>query len=348
MSVVIVTVLQNKNSATIPVLPGQSLLSALRDFGCPVNSPCGGNGTCGQCRVLSGGKYISACKFFPVSNCTVSLPDFGQTYVTAVNPLNIEAGGRGLGAAIDIGTTTVAAYLYDLKSGLRAGEYGARNAQFSFGADVISRIKYSSDKEGLNKLSSIIRRQISAAVRAMCTESGHSEKNVSIIAVAGNTVMQHIFSGLSPEGIGIFPYEPLSLFGGNYPAASMFDGMAPDAEIYLCPALSGYVGGDITAGLLGSGAGNEEKICLFADIGTNGEMCIGNKDGFLCCAAAAGPAFEGAGTDCGTDARKGAVNRVYYVNNEIKFDVIGDVKATGICGSGLIDAVAALDRKSVV
>ena len=118
--------------------------------------------------------------------------------------------------------------------------------------------------------------------------------------------------------------------------------MARGAKIYLCPALAGYVGGDITAGLLSSGAYKENKTCLFMDIGTNGEMALGDKYGFLCCATAAGPAFEGAEIECGMDASSGAINKVSYVDGTVEFDTIAGATAGGICGSGLIDAMATL------
>ncbi|MCL1829191.1 MAG: ASKHA domain-containing protein [Oscillospiraceae bacterium] len=344
MSTYTVTVFQNNTSTSVPLSADQNLRDVLLEYGYPLNSPCGGNGTCGQCRVLFDGEYVSACKCIPNRNCVVTVPDTSASEVTMTSPLNIEASARGLGAAVDIGTTTVAVFLYDLESGLRIGVYGDRNAQHSFGADVISRIKYASEPNGLKRLSLIIRRQISGAVRVMCERVRRSVNEIRMISVAGNTVMQHIFTGISPESIGVFPYTPVSLFGCFYPAGEFFGDFAPNAGVYLCPALSGYVGGDITAGLLGSGAWNEEKTCLFTDIGTNGEMCIGNKEGFLCCAAAAGPAFEGAQTECGTHARKGAVHKVEFINKEIKFSVMGGCAAIGICGSGLTDAAAVLLR----
>ena len=154
--------------------------------------------------------------------------------------------------------------------------------------------------------------------------------------------------GLSPVSIGTAPFKTLSLFGDVCPASQIFSGLAPEAELYLCPALAGYVGGDITAGLYSSKAYLSKETCLFLDIGTNGEMGVGDENGFICCATAAGPAFEGAEIECGMDGSLGAISKVAYVDKEVRFSVIGDVEATGICGSGLVDALSVLLRCGAV
>ena len=153
---------------------------------------------------------------------------------------------------------------------------------------------------------------------------------------------------LSPVTIGVAPFKTLSLFGEISHAGDIFEGLAENARLYMCPALAGYVGGDITAGILSSGAGASAGQVLFIDIGTNGEMGIGNRDGFICCATAAGPAFEGAEIDCGMDASPGAINRVWLENGEVKFTTIGDAPAVGLCGSGLIDALCTMLRCEAV
>ena len=317
---------------------GQTLLEALRDAGFSLNAPCGGNGTCGQCRVRigdgAGGMEVLACRAFAQEGLDVTLgADTGVKVLT--DAVEITPEGAGLGLAVDIGTTTVAAYLYGLSTGKCIASRGAMNAQRAYGADVISRIRHAGTPGGLEALSSVIRRQIEALARSMCPDLRH----IRYISIAGNTVMEHLFAGLNPESIGVAPFTPLSLFGTETPASAYFDSFGDNCVLYLCPCVAGYVGGDITAGLLSSGAYRHDGQVLFIDIGTNGEMALGGKDGFLCCATAAGPAFEGAEIECGSMAKDGAINAV---ETDLSFSVLGDTEPSAICGSGIIDAVAAL------
>lgn len=332
----------------------RALLESLRAAGSSIHAPCGGNGTCKQCRVrvtgrcrgLDGterdcaGEELLACRWYPAGDVELELSAAaGERVLTDAE--DIAPGGTGLGLAVDIGTTTVAAYLYDLVSGTCLASRGAMNAQRAYGADVISRIRNAAEPGGLEALSRVIREQIRDLARALCPHTGR----ISCVSIAGNTVMEHLFSGLSPESIGVAPFAPLSLFGGEGPAADSLDGFSPDCRLYLCPAVAGYVGGDITAGLLSSGAYRSEGQVLFIDVGTNGEMALGNRDGFLCCATAAGPAFEGAEIAYGSPARDGAINAVA---RDMSYTVLGGGKPRSICGSGLIDAVAALLYQEII
>ena len=318
---------------------GQTLLEALRDAGYGLSAPCGGNGTCGQCRVRTddgagGTAEVLACRTFVRDGAEVTLgADTGVQVLT--DAVEIPPEGTGLGLAVDIGTTTVAAYLYGLSTGKCVASRGAMNAQRPYGADVISRIRHAGTPEGLEALCRAIRTQIEALARSMCPDL----RSIRYISIAGNTVMEHLFAGLNPESIGVAPFTPLSLFGTEAPASEFFEGFADDCILYLCPCVAGYVGGDITAGLLSSGAYLHDGQVLFIDIGTNGEMALGGKDGFLCCATAAGPAFEGAEIECGSLAQDGAINAV---ETDLSFSVLGEAEPRSICGSGIIDAVAAL------
>lgn len=332
-----------------------SILDALRDFGVTgIHAPCGGNGTCKQCSVTITGKVKStktgeiidavaeellSCCHTPMSDCEVILPENHAATVLTTGATDIAPCGEGLGIAIDIGTTTVAVYLYDLKTGVKLDVESDRNAQRPFGADVISRIQVSAEENGLAKLHKAIANQISTSIDKCCKRTKRSRADIERISIAGNTVMEHILKNLSPVSIGVAPFKTLSLFGDTTQASEFFDGLAEGATLYLCPALAGYVGGDITAGIYSSGAWESESACLFIDIGTNGEMGIGDHSGYTCCATAAGPAFEGAEIECGMDGSQGAISKVWYENGEIEYSVIGDVSPTGICGSGLVDAL---------
>ena len=326
----------------------QTLLRLIQGAAVAVHAPCGGNGTCRQCRVkVTGlcreggevrrceGENVLACRVFPAGDLAAETADAAAEVV--MDSESIPSGGEGTALAVDIGTTTVAAYLYDLASGRCLGRKGELNAQRSYGADVISRIRYASDEAGLDALCSAVREQIVALARSLCPDIS----KINYVSVAANTVMEHIFARLSPQSIGVAPFTPLSLFGEELPGRDIFPGFAGDCRVYLCPAAAGYVGGDITAGLLSSGAYLREKPVLFIDIGTNGEMALGNRDGFLCCACAAGPAFEGAGIECGSGAQTGAISRV---SPDLEIEVIGGGAPLSSCGSGLIDAAAALLR----
>ena len=359
-----ITVRQGGGSFEISGSPGRSILECLRDAGFNgIHAPCGGRGTCRQCRVTAEGRLRSvdsgeivevhggellACRYAAAGDCTVTVPEQAAISVETRGAGDIAPCGHGLGAAVDIGTTTVAVYLYDLESGRRLAVAGGRNAQRPFGADVISRIDFCSQPGGLEKLSAAIRSQIDGFIADCCRRCGRDTSEVRRVSIAGNTVMEHIFDLLSPVSIGVAPFRTLSLFGDVRPAAGVLASAAPDAEIYLCPALAGYVGGDITAGLLASGASSSDGECLFIDIGTNGEMGLGSAAGFVCCATAAGPAFEGAEIECGMDGSAGAVSAVRLEDGEVRFDVIGAGEAKGVCGSGLIDALCVMLRCGAV
>lgn len=365
MPAVKMTVTQHGKTRSFEAPPGTSILSVLvgEDY-TGISAPCGGNGTCRQCKVFATGSFVSvgqpaerrtadnaellACRWIPEGDCLIVIPDTEKLQKAETSGADITPCGDGLGAAIDIGTTTVATYLYDLSTGKRLAVESTRNEQRAFGADVISRIQYCGEDGGLKRLCSVIRNQLSSAIDRACAKAERVRKEVRRVAIAANTVMEHIFSGLDPTGIGVSPFTPVSLFGDSGPASEFLDGLAPDAELYLCPALAGYVGGDITAGLLSSGAWQSEKTCLFIDIGTNGEMGIGDKDGYICCATAAGPAFEGAEIECGMSGTAGAISKVRYINGDIETEVIGCGNAVGVCGSGLIDALAAMLRCGAV
>lgn len=335
----------------------ETLLSALLSAGVSgVESPCGGSGRCRKCGVIvsgavcsletgrvrsAAGEELLACRYAPAGDCLVSVKAREAMRVVTAGAGPIGVAGAGLGAAVDIGTTTVAAFLYDLAEGRRLCAAGERNAQRGYGADVISRITACAAGK-LPALRDAVREQIAALIGRLCREAGRDPAGIKRISIAGNTVMEHLFDGLDPSGIGVAPFTPQSLFGDWRSSRLCLPGLDAAAEVYLCPCLTGYVGGDITAGLMAAGADRAESLWLYVDIGTNGEMALGDRNGFLTCATAAGPAFEGAEIVCGMEAAAGAIDRVWAENGGVRVHVIGEGKARGLCGSGLIDAAAAL------
>ena len=320
----------------------EDLLSALRRAGLDVpGAACGGKGSCGKCRVVADGETVLACKTPCEGMQSVSIPEAEEIRALTKGAADIPGGGSGLGLAVDIGTTTVAAFLYDRETGKLLSQTGARNAQRSYGADVISRIRAWSEGHG-DALTVCIRRQLSELCDELCAKAGRRRGDITVMSIAANTVMEHIADGLSPEGIGVAPFRPESLFGDVRPVAGLMDGCFPGAMCWFAPAIAGYVGGDITAGLYAAGGAEAEGLWLYIDIGTNGEMALGNKDGWLTCATAAGPAFEGAEIRCGMDGSPGAIDKIRVAGDTLICHVIGGGEAKGLCGSGLIDAIACL------
>ena len=322
---------------------GQTLLDLLRQEGFRIAAPCGGQGKCGKCLVTvedtAGERQVLACRIDASAACTVSFREQGggailiaaDTASAAVTP-----GRAGLGAVVDLGTTTVVLELLDLSDGSSRGLRSAWNAQAPYGADVITRIQYCMDHpEGLQTLQAAIRGQL----RDMLMELGCEPGDLKELFVAGNTVMQHLFAGLDARSIALAPFTPQTLFAEDY---------TPEARLRYAPCVAGYVGGDITAGLLSSGLYARPERSLFLDIGTNGEMALGGTEGFLCCAVASGPAFEGAGIACGMAGTDGAVSHVRWDGDAPELEVIGGGTPRGLCGSGLIDLLAALTQRRII
>ena len=342
------TILHESGTYTLSARPGQSILDAIRTHGgLTVHAPCGGQGTCGKCTVFlvgDGGETpVLACRTAAEEGMTVRLPSAAPLAVktsaeedAAPTPTDGEC---GLGVACDIGTTTVVCHLVDLATGKTLATVGEGNAQRPYGGDVISRIKAS--MEGCRPaLTAAITGQLDRMIRALCASAGADVGEVRRMAVAANTTMCHLLAGLAPDGMGAAPFTPLSLFGEDYEARAL--GLPFDGPVYLAPAVSGYVGGDITADLLAADLDRAEKPVLLIDVGTNGEMALGCGDRFVCCSTAAGPAFEGAQISCGMTAAPGAISSVEYREGQLVCPVIGGGEGTGLCGSGLIDAVAVM------
>ena len=353
----------------VEVAAGVTVLEGLRQGGFQhVEAPCGGSGRCGRClaEVTGAVSPVSdrehallapgegrrlVCLTLVEGDCAVVLPEGGeQTAVEgAGSRFRPDGTETGLGAAVDIGTTTVVLYLYDRKTGERLAVASGGNAQRSFGADVISRIQYTLEHEdGLTVLRDAIREQLRTLLAQSCGQAGRRTDEVTALTVAGNTVMEHLLTGLSPAGIAVAPFTPASLFGETVTADEWGLGTAPGARLYLMPCVSGYVGGDITAGLMAVGAAESERPVLFVDVGTNGEMALGDRGGLTCCSTAAGPAFEGASVSCGMAAASGAIDKVWLEEGDIRCSVIGGGEPRGVCGSGLVDALAVLLRLEIV
>lgn len=342
-----ITIKTDTDEFSVSAPRGTRLLDLLRQAGLSVSAPCGGNGTCGRCLVELDGCSVPACQTEVRGDCTVRLSELAGGAILSASFTAASSGAAPdrvpdralsgpLGLAVDLGTTTVAAELLDLSDGKSLGASAVWNAQAPFGADVITRCQYCMEHpDGVRELQQVIRAQTAR----LCRELGVDPARLKETFVAGNTVMQHLYAGLSPVGISVAPFLPEVWFTGDEPQ---------EPGLSYAPCVAGYVGGDITAGILASGLYSRDEISLFLDIGTNGEMALGGAGGFLGCAVASGPAFEGVGISCGMPGVDGAVSHVFRKDGDLGFEVIGNGSPKGICGSGLIDLLALLIEKRAV
>lgn len=329
---------------------------------------CGGRKTCKKCRVkiISGfenlfplyeseRKYLSAediknnirlacmCEFS--GDICVESPGYNlEVQISGIKSQDMSADmytreEESYGAAVDIGTTTVAVYIYSLKTGSLIGYAGAENPQRIHGADVISRINYTIEhEEGLKNLYNLIIKCISELTKNICEKNNISHINIAEAVFAGNTIMQCLAANINPKSIAFAPFTPPSLF--DYETEEKLN--EKHIRIYFTPAFASYVGGDIAAGIIAADIDLSDKTSLFLDVGTNGEMGFGNRERLIFCATAAGPAFEGAHIECGTAGIPGAINKIWLENNKIVYETIGGLEPVGICGSGIIDACAGM------
>jgi len=341
----------------------KSILEILRaEYPEYLSAPCGGKGRCGKCKVFATGRVISlpdgserelvneeikACCYAPMGNLQLKIPQESKLHMLEYSSGKIPAGGRGLGLAVDIGTTTVAMLLYDLETGKLLAKEKAMNIQRAYGADVISRLEYAR-RGALSEISESLQRQINKLAGEICSKAGRNACELSRMVICGNTIMEHFAAGLDPCSIAVPPFAVKSLFGETIQLPEEYTDIPDDMEAVFAPCVSAYVGGDLVSGLVAVNAAYEEETVLYIDVGTNAEIALGNCEGFVCCAAAAGPAFEGAELSCGVNGGEGAIDRVEVLDGDISVHVIGDIPAKGICGSGVIDAVAALLNLGVI
>lgn len=265
--------------------------------------------------------------------------------------LSSERAGGGLGLAVDLGTTTVVAQLVNLETGEVIGTSGTYNRQAAFGDDVISRIVYATEEPGgRDQLRAKALETINGLVSELAAKSGADRRDVRCCACAGNPTMVHLLLGVDPTHVRLEPYVPAANAWPVFSAAETGIDIFPDGPVYLLPGVASYIGGDITGGLVASGAMTGDEVTLFADIGTNGEIVLGNREWLIGCACSAGPSFEGVGLSSGMRASEGAIEHVSVSRGgfEVLVGTIGEVKPLGLCGSGFISALSALLDAGVI
>ena len=357
-------IFQNENTV-IDAQPGESVLAASRRCGIIIDSPCNGSGTCGKCKIRIAGAETLACQTFAgAADLVVETVAHRDTH-----GLKILAGGTALqvqldapvlrdmnlppespvwGAAVDIGTTTLVVALVDLRTGEELATVSSLNPQARHAQDVLSRITFAAEAEGLELLRREIIDEIDRLIAEAAQKAAGAAADVYEAVFSGNTTMVYLALGIPPATLGKFPYRLTERGGSVFPAAARGLHIAAAGHIYVPPLISAYVGADITSGILVTELEKLPGTTLFIDIGTNGEMSLARDGQLAATSTAAGPAFEGMNISCGMRAAPGAIERVTLADGEVQIQTIGDAPPIGICGSGLLDAIGEIVRGGAV
>jgi uncharacterized 2Fe-2S/4Fe-4S cluster protein (DUF4445 family) len=325
-----------------------------------VEFPCGGRARCKGCRVrvvrgslpitpeqellltreeLESGWRLACCGKAE-DNLTLELGQW-EAAILADNSVFEFTPREGLGVAVDLGTTTLVAQLLDLRNAHVLAVRTALNAQARHGADIMSRVGFALTKGGRDLLTALIRCQIGQLIEELLAGARASEARIDSVTIVGNTVMHHLFCGIDVTPLSHFPFEPVRHGLEVVRSSDLGWTLAGDPTVRFLPCLGSFVGSDILAGVLATKLGESDELVGLVDLGTNGEIVIGNRLRLLCASTAAGPAFEGARISMGMRAATGAISAVAAEEGRFRCHVLGNVAPRGICGSGLVDAVAA-------
>lgn len=366
-----VTVCKDGKENIFLLKDGQSLMEGLIENGYRFSAACGGKGRCGKCRVqllegtvpataedesvfsekeLEEGWRLS-CRMYPREDIKVrfALNDESRFEVLGGESA-VEQSGETESAyevAVDIGTTTIAMELIGCDSGQVQGTAAFINSQRLYGADVITRMKASMDgkKEELQKH---IRQDLCRGLKELVKKAGIRLADIRKVIISGNTTMGHLLMGYDCDSLGVFPFTPVNIDFIRGDAEGILGAAGTKAEVVLLPGISTYVGGDIVSGLYACGFDREEDICMLIDLGTNGEMAIGNREKMLVTSTAAGPAFEGGNISWGAGSVAGAICSVKISGTDVEYKTIQDEAPMGICGTGVVETVAELVKEELV
>jgi len=373
---------------TISTEPGQTLLEALVESGVLLRADCGGRGRCGKCKIriiepdntdsednlpdsgvlsreeIADG-YRLGCRVDVLGDMTVDIPESsmltpevaqkGPTTLPDTIPVS-RTPSAPYGIAVDLGTTTIALYLCDLNLGKVVASISLRNPQVMLGDDVMSRITAVSQKPGtLKRLQKMAVKAMEWGAGSLCRSSGVDPLTIDTMVIVGNSTMVHMFLGEDPSSIGVYPYEPLFKEERRVSAGSLGLLFNPDAEVRTLPLISGFLGADIVGATLAVDLGHKAEGTLLVDVGTNGEIIILGKNGYFATSGATGPAFEGASIRHGMHAISGAIDAVKVdaqtgkaVCSVIQKNPKQPKKVSGLCGSGVVSAVAELYRAGLI
>ena len=337
------------------------LIDVLHEFG--IEFPCGGMGTCGKCRIrlLDGdirltenhqqkletlglsSEWRLACFSQCTSDIVLEVEQFNHLILADESEFDFVP-REGFGIAIDLGTTTVVAQLVDLSSAQVLAVETMLNPQVKFGADLISRIQACLDGNA-PEMTGIIRSAIATMIELMLKKQ---EVDLRKVVLVGNTIMQLIFSNCDVSPLSMYPFQTENLGEKSFSPEDLGWRFPVKEPILFYPSIGSFVGSDILAGIVATGLHQNEKISALIDLGTNGEIVMGNRNQIVCTSTAAGPAFEGANISMGMRAVTGAISSLYLKSGKLEANVIGNTVAKGICGSALIDAVAILRQLDLI
>lgn len=369
-SFVKINVIENEKSTEYEVNQGDSVLQALKTLGFFIPAICGGIGKCGKCKVKVSmpvnididqdeRRYLDeqeikdgirlACRIPAVDGMKVWIDEYENSLKEKEPSFKAGFGTEKVGVAIDIGTTTIVLSIVDLSTGLTISTESAVNPQFANGADVISRIAYIGNSPSkLKEMQGLAVSTINWLIASTLKKTGLKESCISKVAISGNTVMLHIFLGLSVQSLGLYPYLTKDIGIPKINEKKCGLKIAKDTEVLILPCISAFLGADIVSGLLETKLYKNEKMSILLDIGTNGEIVAGNKTRMIGCSTATGPAFEGAGIKCGSICVKGAIDKVFLNDTDIAYSTVDDILPESICGSGIIDITAVLLQEGII
>lgn len=342
----------------VEVTRGTSLKEAL--FAQGVEFPCGGHGRCRGCKVkvVHGQAPISteqadllspdeiaagwrlACQLVADQDMTLEIAQWEAAILADDTPLTAMP-REGLGIAVDLGTTTLAAQLVDLATSHVLAIATALNPQACHGADIMTRVQHALAEQGRLQLLTLIRKQIGSMIADLLQKAGQPADKLKEVVIVGNTVMHHLFCDCSIAPLSAYPFETQEGGLKTYTPASLGWPLPEAVAIHFLPCLGGFVGSDVLAGILATGLHQSHDIQCLVDLGTNGEIVVGNRTRMLCASTAAGPAFEGARISMGMRAVTGAISEVRLVDGSMQCTVLGGGTPRGLCGSGLVDAAHA-------
>ena len=335
-------------------VPNGTLISdAAKAANVRIELPCNGKGRCGKCVVFVSEKEngeserVLACQTAVTKDIYVKVPkkegsviaanDHRKLKIDDLSPIVKMKEGNNYGLAIDIGTTTIAVSILDMNHGIELYTATGENKQRLLGEDVLARIQYASEG-GTEELRSLVLESINDLID-VCLDRRCNPHSVRSVYVSGNTAMTHLFLGIDPTPIREEPYEPVVRESEVTGKGSKLL-VNPEARVICMPSVSAYVGGDVTSDIIAASMDIDGRTSIMIDVGTNGEVALGNDEMMIVCSSSAGPAFEGGSIRSGMLARAGAIDSVSIVSNELKYTVIAGKEPKGICGSGLIDLIA--------
>ena len=323
---------------SVSVDKGVSLLRAQILAGLRPDAPCGGRGTCGKCTVTLEGNQVLACQTIVDRDMAVYAEEAGAANILTQG-LSVDFqpdGTHKYALAFDIGTTTLVCYLMDGCTGALLAQSSTINPQSRLGADVISRIQLAVKEEDGGELTRCIRTALEDLTADAAARAKIPVEEITVAAIVGNTAMHHLLLGIDPSPLVKPPYMP-------HVSDALEIGIAR-----VLPNIAGFVGGDTVGCMVATRFDALEALTLMIDIGTNGEMVLGDKNRRIACSTAAGPAFEGAKISCGMRGTEGTVDHVWLENGAVRYSVIGECQAKGLCGSGLLDLIAVLLELGII